>query len=564
MKPNAHSSSIQATRSRQPRLARLQAGLGLATAACLLAGCQSLPPGHGVTSAGAAQAPAAVTEPAKARAGLPPYGDQPYSGQPYNGQPEIAALSPERTPVSAGNKLSINPELLQAQDLWGRMRRGYTMDVLTHELVQQHALQFAKSDFLAKRSDRIRLYMPLIIEELEARQMPLELAMLPLVESALNPHARSPVGATGFWQFMAPTAKRFQMRTSSLVDDRKNLRQSTRAGLDYLQTLHRQFGDWHLAMAAYNWGEGNVGKAVARQRERGGPANFNTLAATMPRETRNYVPQIMALARLVADPASFGAQLPASPDKNPLVEVSLPHDMDLVLLQSLSGMSQRELLELNPAIKPPLVLAKATPRLLMPQDAARRFEPAQARHSGPTASWSIVKLHSTEALVFLASKFGVSAREVAHVNAIPAGMKPVAGSTLLLPIAAPIGSSADDSSVANAFLNTTPDLVKVALKARAKESLKDVAARVGVGPNQLADWNDIKAKRIGQKLSTGRPLQAWLPREHAMTAQLLADAGTSRRAGVGVGVRKAESARSRAKSPATKRGVAAKRPASLA
>jgi membrane-bound lytic murein transglycosylase D len=395
------------------------------------------------------------------------------------------------------------------------MRRGFAMPDLTYDLVDAHARRFARSDFFGKRADRIRLYLPLIIEELEARKLPLELAMLPLVESALNPQARSPVGATGTWQFMSPTARRFDLRQSRLVDDRQNLRQATRAALDYLQKLHEQFGDWHLAMASYNWGEGRVQAAVSRAQATGRAADFPGLAPRMPAETRNYVPQIVALARLVADPSRYATQLPAIPDGNPLTEVDLSHDSDLKLLMRFSGLSEREFLALNPAVRPPLVLAAATPRLLLPEDAAERFLQAQARHAGRTASWSVVRLDRTQPVDAIAAAHAASSATVRAVNQIPRGTKPVAGSVLLLPVAPAAGTRTSDDVVASASLKVAADTVQVHIQARPRETAADLARRAGVAVADLLGWNGLGAKSARKRLPAGKWLVLWVIRERA-------------------------------------------------
>ncbi|MES2298053.1 MAG: transglycosylase SLT domain-containing protein [Pseudomonadota bacterium] len=475
-------------------------------AACLLSACQSIPldPPAPIVRADSAQGPTPAPEV-----------HAPGQALRDPSVPVANAIGSGAPPPPATDSNTIAPDLLAANDLWGHMRRGFAVPPLTHELVATHARRFAAKDFLAARAERIGLYLPLIIEELEQRQMPLELALLPLVESALNPHARSAVGAVGFWQFMTPTAHDFELRTSHLVDDRKNLRQATRAALDYLQRLYQQFGDWHLAMAAYNWGEGNIAKAAARQRQLGLPVNFNTLAPHMPAETRNYVPQILALAQLVAAPDKYSTRLPALPDHNPLVEVKLRHDIDLSLVLQMSGISQREFSALNPAVKPPLVLAAATPRLLLPADAALRFESKLSEHTGSTASWSVQKLGRTQALEQLVARHGASLELVRQINAIPHGMKPAAGSTLLLPGAAPAGSRVNAELVASASLSVVPDIVKVTTRARPKESLADVARRCGVRMQDLGKWNQVPPKRQQKALTKGRVLTVWVAREHA-------------------------------------------------
>ncbi|MBK7000383.1 MAG: transglycosylase SLT domain-containing protein [Rhodoferax sp.] len=464
--------------------------------AAFLSACQTAPHYPG---AGSGQPPAGISTPA-----------QPQVRPGSDANPVVATAQPRPKP-----QRDIAPELLAAPDLWGRLRRGFAVPELEHDLVNVHARRFAASGFVGTRADRIRLYLPLIIEELEQRKMPLELALLPMVESALNPQARSPVGALGLWQFMAPTARRFELRTSHLVDDRKNLRQATHAAMDYLEKLYAQFGDWHLAMAAYNWGEGSVGKAVARQRARGLPTDFAALAPLMPAETRNYVPQIMALALLVADPIRHNTRLPDMPDGNPLVEVALTRDIDLSLAVRMAGISERDFLALNPAVKPPLVLAAATRQLLLPQDAGARLEAALSAHPGKTANWSVQTLKTTQHVEAIAKQYGISASTIRAVNGISRGMKPVVGSALILPIAAPAGSQANAQVVASAYMQTTPDIVKVYTKAHARETLADVARRSSVTVSQLAQWNDVQPKRFKQRLSAGKVLALWVQREQA-------------------------------------------------
>lgn len=430
-----------------------------------------------------------------------------------------AAEAADAAPVRPSPTASTPPELLAAPDLWGRLRRGFVLPSLDNILVEQHAQRFAQAGFFPQRAERLRLYLPLIVAELEARNMPLELAMLPLVESALNPHARSPVGAVGTWQFMAPTARRFELRTSRLVDDRKNLQEATRAALDYLQRLHAQFGDWHLAMAAYNWGEGRVQAAVARQRARGAPADFNALALQMPAETRHYVPQIDALRRLVADPAAWGALLPDLPDDQPLVNVALSQDIDLSLAVRWSGLAERTLLAMNPAVKAPLILAAATPRLLMPEAAAQRFERARQAHHGATASWTVLKLPTSRPVEAIAQAYGATPSALRALNDIPRGMKPVAGSVLLLPVTPAAGTRAPDAVVATAQLGVVADLVKVHALSRPRESLADVARRCHVAVDALGGWNGMTPRAWKQRLRPGTALALWVQRERAADLQ---------------------------------------------
>lgn len=511
-----------------PRWARAAFALrlgGALSSALWLAACQTLPlegklprentaaastvpaaapPARAAAGHASASAPATAQAPADPAASVPARSEAPAS----------PALTTSELP---GVPRGVPPELFHARDAWGRLRRGFALPPLPHALAEKHARRFAEGDFFGRRADRLRLYLPLIVAELEQRGLPLELAMLPLVESALNPQARSPVGALGTWQFMAPTARRFELRTSRLVDDRKNLLAATRAAMDYLQTLHRQFGDWHLAMAAYNWGEGRVQRLASRHREQGLPVSFAAMAAAMPAETRNYVPQIDALRRLVDSPAAFGVTLPELPDGHPLEEVAISADIDLALVLRLSGLSERAFLALNPALRPPVVLASATPRLLMPDDAAERFSQRLAGHQGRLANWSVVRLASTKPVDAIAAQHSTTARALREANDIPRGMKPLAGSVLLLPVAPRAGTKADEGVVASAQLTMAPDVVKVRTLVRAGERAADVARRMGVDLRALLRWNGLPAKRAARPLRRGSQLLVWVPRESTAT-----------------------------------------------
>ncbi len=508
-----------------------RASLALAAAGILLAGCESLPldpVGDLAATRGWAPSPAAaaaaseplgawtepvrtgalpISAPASAPASAPLAAPAPPTVPDPTASRVIEHQAPAPTPLP--------PTAPPTGDVWDRLRRGFSVPALDHPLVDQHAAAFARTAFLSYRDDRLRLYLPLIVAELEARGLPLELAMLPLVESALNPQARSPVGALGTWQFMAPTARRFELRTSRLVDDRKNLRAATRAAMDYLQKLHAQFGDWHLAMAAYNWGEGRVQAAAARLRARGVPVGFVNMAPHMPDETRHYVPKIMALARLVAQPASYQAVLPDLPDGPALAEVALPRDMDLALALRWAGLPERSFLALNPAVSAPLLLASATPRLLLPEDAARRFEAGASAHRGPWSRWSVIKLPATTHLGALARQHGVSEAALRQANRIPAGMKPTAGSVLLLPVPPRQPIDVPAALVATAQLGMAPDLVKVNTRVRKKETLRDVARRCGVDDETLARWNGLSPRMAARRLPAGRWLSLWVLRDRA-------------------------------------------------
>ena len=396
-------------------------------------------------------------------------------------------------------------------DVWDRMRRGFVMTALETSSVEPIARRFAQNNFMTHSGTRARLYRYYILSEVEKRHMPSELALLPFVESAMNPQALSPVGAMGVWQFMPGTGKRFDMRLSILVDDRKNLLESTRVALDYLQVLHDQFGDWNLALAAYNWGEGSVARAHNRNRALGLPVDY--LSIKKPTETSNYVPTLEAMKRIVLDPAKYGVSLPDISDAPYLREVSVQRDMDVDLVLRMTGMSAAEFMALNPSVKRPLLMAAATPTLLLPTGVAEHFSKELAAHRGKVSTWTAVRVQNDQRIESLAARHGAKPEVLRQVNSIPKGMKLAAGSTLLVPVSRAASAQVDENLVATAEMSLKADIVRIHLVARKGETLKAVSKRVNLNLADLVRWNNKVSVR--KKLHKGQALVAFVPYDMA-------------------------------------------------
>ena len=229
----------------------------LLATACLTTACVTPPPAQQAT----AETPPSTAVPWRELA--PALVDKPAVSAATTATPGAPiVLSPLTPAESSPSKV---PRMDLPVDLWDRIRRGFAMPNLDHPLSQDRTQWYAaRGDYLQRMTDRSSKYLYHIVEEIERRGMPTELALLPFIESAFNPQAVSTARATGMWQFMPATGKSFDLKQNAFRDDRRDVLASTRAALDYLQRLHNMFGDWHLALAAYNWGEGNVGKALAR------------------------------------------------------------------------------------------------------------------------------------------------------------------------------------------------------------------------------------------------------------------------------------------------------------
>ncbi|MDO8420362.1 MAG: LysM peptidoglycan-binding domain-containing protein, partial [Rubrivivax sp.] len=263
--------------------------------------------------------------------------------------------------------------------------------------------------------------------------------------------------------------------------------------LDYLQTLHGMFDDWQLALAAYNWGQGNVQRAINNNRKAGRATDYDSLR--MPDETRNYLPKLQAVKNLVLRPEAFGLALPPLGNHPYFVSVGLERDIDLDLAARLAGLPLDEFKQLNPQMNKPVILAAGTPQVLLPYDHANRFLRELSHHSGPLASWTAWVAPKTVKPAEAARLVGMSEERLREVNRIPARMLVKAGSTLLVQRRAHTGTDVAEHIAHNAAMTLAPDappLRRVTFKAGRKgDSVAAVARRYRVSVSQVALWNKV-------------------------------------------------------------------------
>jgi len=264
----------------------------------------------------------------------------------------LGVASPAVTPVAS---------LAAPADLWERIRRGFAMPDLESDLVRDREQWYAsRPDYIQRMTERSSRYLFHIVEEIERRNIPMELALLPFIESAFNPQAVSSARAAGMWQFMPATGASFDLKQNIFRDDRRDVLASTRAALDYLEQLYARFGDWHLALAAYNWGQGNMNRAITKNQKAGLPTGYTDL--TMPMETRMYVPKLQAVKNIIARPGAYGTALPAIGNHPFFDTITVERDMDVAVIARLSGVNEADFRALNPSLKQPIVMAAGTPR----------------------------------------------------------------------------------------------------------------------------------------------------------------------------------------------------------
>ncbi|MFM0322901.1 transglycosylase SLT domain-containing protein [Caballeronia glebae] len=388
----------------------------------------------------------------------------------------------DKTPVTS---------LAGSSDLWNRIRGGFQIPDLQSDLVDMQVNWYAqRPDYVERMTTRSQKYLYHIVEELEQRHMPTELALLPFIESAYSPQALSVAKAAGMWQFMPGTGRDYKLKQNMWQDERRDVLASTSAALDYLSRLHDMFGDWHLALAAYNWGEGNVQRAIARNEAAGLPTDYESLR--MPNETRNYVPKLQAVKNIVSNPQMYGLALPDIPNHPYFVTVTTARDIDVTMAAKLAGMSVEEFRSLNPSFAKPVILGATNPQILLPFDNATSFQRNLSSYSGALSSWTTYTVTERARPAAIADKIGVDADTLMSVNRIPAGMRLKPGSTIVVPRTDDDDEDISADVAANAMLaieRDVPDTRKLVIRVRRKQSIGTLADRYNVSPAQLRAWN---------------------------------------------------------------------------
>lgn len=347
------------------------------------------------------------------------------------------AVSSAHTPTAVGQALmNLNAAQLkegkkQAGDIWSRLRQDFRLSEVNPELVRRHEQYYAsRSPYFNRTIDRSRPYLYHIASEVEKRKMPAEIALLPFIESAFVTKARSHVGASGLWQFMPATGRQYGLAQTHLYDDRHDIYAATDAALNYLQYLHGLFGDWSLALAAYNWGEGSVSRAVERARAQGLAPVYENLK--MPNETRNYVPKLLAVRNLINNPQAFGLHLSAIDNKPYFKAVTVDTPLDIQAAARLAGVSEDEFNRLNPSPRVPVFLPSDKRKMLLPVHAAAVFERNyRAANKADLLSWDIHTVHSGTTLADLAARSGMSVGDIKRINNL-SGNSIASGRSILL------------------------------------------------------------------------------------------------------------------------------------
>lgn len=321
-------------------------------------------------------------------------------------------------------------------DIWARIREGFAVDAFVGDkTVDRVARRLAADGTIERIAQRSAGHLHYVVEATSQQNLPMEVVLVPFVESGYSLSAASFAEAHGAWQFIEGTARNYEIRIDRFRDDRRNLIVSTRAALNYLTTLHGMFSDWPLAMAAYNCGEKRVAAEIEKLRRKGiERPGFLDIAPALPQETRDYVPRIFAVKQLIANPQAYRARLPEIADAPLYSVVEVHRDIDVALLARLAGFRKvEELLRLNPSLTAPVILGRQNVQLLLPHQAALDLSRNMAAHPGPWISWRLVRITRATSPAEVARRSRITVARVLQANPLPDGHFYEPGSTLILP-----------------------------------------------------------------------------------------------------------------------------------
>ncbi len=421
--------------------------------------------------------------------------------------PPVATTSAPGAP--AGAEPASGMAVMQAddEDLWARIRRGFKMPDLDTWRARQTTRWYAdKPQYIERISTRASMYLYHIVAEVEKRGMPTEIALLPFIESGMQPNAVSIAKAAGLWQFIPSTGTKYALEQNMWKDERFGVIESTRAALDYLQKLYGEFGDWQLALAAYNYGELGVERAIANARRHHRSTAYKDLR--LPHETEFYIPKLQAIKNIIADPQRYGITLPEIPDRPYFVSEDIPADMDVTTAARLAEIPIDEFQALNPAFNRPLIIGASSPTILLPADHAETFETnlvAVEATGQPMASWTAHVMRRGESLETLAEKANLPVNELRRVNRIPWRYRPAAGSVILVPRGEAVTDDISPKLVDASFslVPVVPRMRRISYRVHHGDTLSSIAHHWHVRTHDIMAWNRLHSSRlrIGQRLA---------------------------------------------------------------
>jgi membrane-bound lytic murein transglycosylase D len=427
-----------------------------------------------------------------------------------------ADMAPDRNPSFYDNATDESVDVdnpgpvMPSASIWTRIRNGLALPQVESRRVAQFESWYRKHpEYFERMIERSSLFLHFIVEEIEKRGMPTEIALLPMIESGYNPNAYSRAHASGIWQFIPSTGKNYGLEQNWWHDDRRDVIAATGAALDYLGTLHDEFQDWQLALAAYNWGENGVRRAIARNKKSGKPTSYYSLR--MPRETRNYLPKLQAVTNIIKDPVKVGLILPEVPDRPYFTTIETEEHIDVELVARLAEMSVEEFETLNAAYNRPVIASDGERKIILPLEKAKIFTTNLEYHNEPLVSWQTYALQENETVDQVAARFNIDANKLRQINGVKPYVTLRTGHSLLVPMPASADASNLDETWDRPEFRRPNDFYGTRIVHRIKpgDTLSTIAQRYGVSMRGIKSWNHLSGSfiRAGQKLVIYRDLR---------------------------------------------------------
>ncbi len=399
----------------------------------------------------------------------------------------------------------IEPPEIVPNDIYTRLRAGYALPDKKHSGVRPDQTWFAKHPkYLLRTTLRAQPYLHYILDEVESRGMPTEIALLPIVESAFQPFAYSHGRAAGIWQFIPGTGKMYGLKQNWWYDGRRDVYASTKAALTYLQRLHKIFdGDWLLALAAYNSGQGTVSRAIRKNKKKGKLTDYWNL--DLPKETEGYVPKLLALSNIIGDPKAYNVTLTPIANESYFTKVDTGEQIDLALAADLAGMSTDELYNLNPGFNRWATDPDGPHYLLIPNNKATTFTLA-LKHLPDTqrVAWVRHKIKAGESLLVIAKRYQTTVDLLQDTNKLDSHVIR-AGKHLLVPTATrKLSAYSQSASLRKKSIQQRKRSGKKTIHhIQQGDTLWDISRKYKVGVRELAKWNAMAPRdplKLGQKL----------------------------------------------------------------
>ncbi|MFZ5556074.1 MAG: LysM peptidoglycan-binding domain-containing protein [Pseudomonadota bacterium] len=412
---------------------------------------------------------------------------------------EAAARCDYPVPPAPPVVTAAGPAEPEFEDLLERLRAGFRLQFDSRLVAAHETFYTRRPETLARVLERSRRYLHYVVEEVERRGMPLEIALLPVIESAYNPWAYSRAHAAGLWQFIPSTGHKYGLDKDFWFEGRYDVLAATDAALTYLQDLYAMFGDWSLALGAYNMGEGGMARAIARNEAKRIPVEYDRLR--LPRETANYVPKLIAVRNIIVNPSAYGISLEPMPNTPHFVKVTLPLRIDLELAARFAELSVEQFALLNPGHTKQVLDISAERPLLLPAEKAGHFYVNLNRHDQPLVTWQTYVMGRGDRIERVAARHGLTAAQLREANGLSPRARVRAGDVLVVPGAAAAGDTPQVVRVSGT--SSDPAFHRV----RSGDTLYSIARRYDISIDQLKRWNRLSSSRIkpGQVLRLDPP-----------------------------------------------------------